>query len=331
MERRRLGRTEVEVTRLGFGGAPIGNLFEAVSEADASGAVGAALEAGVGWFDTAPHYGAGLSEQRLGAALAGREVVLSTKVGRVLRPVAAEEPLPDWGFVDTPRLTPVFDYSRAGVLRAFESSLERLGRERVELLLLHDIGRLTHGDAHADVLRRALDEALPTMLALKAEGRVGAVGTGVNEVAVCEPVLDHADLDAIMLAGRYTLLEQDALPLLDRCAGRHISVLVAGPFNSGVLVRPGAAATYDYAPPPEAVRVRVARLAAVCARFETPLPAAALQFPLAHPAVASVVPGARSRPEMREIAAWATTPIPSELWTALRSEGLLAEGAPVPA
>jgi D-threo-aldose 1-dehydrogenase len=331
MERRTLGLTKVEVTRLGFGGAPIGNLFQAVSEADGADAVAAALEAGVGWFDTAPHYGAGLSEQRLGAALVGQNATVSTKVGRVLRRVPEGEPLPDWGFVDTPRMTPVFDYSRAGVLRAFESSLERLGREHVELLLLHDIGRLTHGSGHADVLRQALDEALPAMLELKAQGRIDAVGIGVNEVEVCDAVLDHADLDAIMLAGRYTLLEQDALPLLDRCAARDVSVLVAGPFNSGVLVRRGAEATYNYAPPPDAVRTRVERLASVCAQFDTPLPAAALQFPLAHSAVASVVPGARSRAEMVAIAAWHAMPVPVELWAALRGEGLLAEGAPTPA
>lgn len=330
MERRRLGGTSATVTTLGFGGAPIGNLFTAVSDGEARDAVEAALEVGVGWFDTAPHYGAGLSERRLGAALAGRKAAVSTKVGRVLEPVPEGAPLPDWGFVDTPRLTPVYDYSRAGVLRSFEESLARMGRERVEVVFVHDIGRLTHGDEHPAVFRQALEEALPALDALKAEGRTDASGIGVNEAAVCEELLDQADLDVIMLAGRYTLLEQGALPLLDRCAARGVSVVMAGPFNSGVLVRSGATATYDYAPPPEAVRVRVERLRAVCEGFGVPLPAAAMQFPLAHPAVASVVPGARSRVEMQQIAGWAAQPVPTALWAALRDEELLAEEAPVP-
>lgn len=322
------------VARLGFGGAPIGNLYAEVSDADAQAAIEAAWQAGIRHFDTAPFYGYGLSEQRLGRALAGKAgqgLVLSTKVGRRIEQDDGARSGGDGFAVGGQRA--VFDYSRDGVLRSFQGSLSRLGMDRVGVLLLHDIGELTHGARHPDVLRQALDEALPAMAELKAAGACDAIGLGVNEEAVCLEVMARFPLDTILLAGRHTVLEQHgAKRLLAQAQSRGVRVLAAGPYNSGLLadpVRPGQ--TYDYRPVDAPMRERADRAYAVCARFGLEPGAAALQFPLAHLAVAGVVAGMRSAAEVACALERMSTPLPAALWAALRDEGLIDDDVAVPA
>lgn len=317
--------------RLGFGGAAVGNLYKAMSDAAARDVVETALAAGVGYFDTAPHYGFGLSETRLGEVLAGRDAMISTKVGRRLEPIETLE-RERHGFVDAAPFEPVFDYSYDGVMRAFEGSLKRLKREGVDILLAHDLGRMTHGDQHPEHMRTFLEGGYRAMRELKDAGAVGAIGLGVNEQAVCEEALDHADFDVFLLAGRYTLLEQTALDrFLPRCVARNVGIIVGGPFNSGALVETSGALHYNYAPAPAEVVERVGRLRAVCAEHGVPLAAAALQFPLAHPAVLSVIPGMATPDQVTDAAGWMELAVPNALWSALRAEGLIRCGAPVPA
>lgn len=246
--------------RLSFGGAPIGNLYAGVEEHDALAAVRAALRQGVRHFDTAPYYGYGLSESRLGTALADvprGDYSLSTKVGRLLLDADGSLPVAEDGFAVRGRRA-MFDYSRDGILRSVEASLQRLRTDHIDILLLHDIGALTHGANHASVLRQALDEALPTMAELRSEDVCRAIGLGVNEQDVCLQVLPEFPLDVIMLAGRYTLFEQhDSTPLMALAAQQDLAVMVAGPYNSGLLGTPGVPGyTYNYAPADAAVRAR---------------------------------------------------------------------------
>jgi D-threo-aldose 1-dehydrogenase len=323
-------RNELGLPRLGFGGAAIGNLYAPRSEAEVQGVIAAAVAAGIEYFDTAPHYGFSLSETRLGVALEGREVLLSTKVGRRLEPVVNPARERE-GFVDAAPFASVFDYSYDGVMSAFEDSLGRLRREHVDILLAHDLGAMTHGAAHAERLREFLDGGYRAMVELRNSGRVRAIGLGVNEQAICETVLDHADLDVILLAGRYTLLEQTPLDsFLPRCLERNVGVIIGGPFNSGALVEPQGALHYDYAPASAAIAARVASLRAVCAAHGVPLAAAALQFPLAHPAVMSVIPGISSASQVTDALHWLGLDLPPALWSDLRSEGLIHFEAPTP-
>lgn len=318
---------------LGFGAAPIGNLYAPVDEDDAQAALQAAWRGGLRHFDTAPFYGYGLSERRLGRALADwpkDSFSVSTKVGRIIEADAQARGGSDGFAVSGGRA--IFDYGADGVRRSFEGSLQRLGVDRVGSLFLHDIGRLTHGERHPQVLRRALDEALPAMAELRAQGAVGAVGIGVNEVEVCLEVLPRFDLDCIMLAGRYTLFEQvSALPLLDEAHRRGVHVLVAGPYNSGLLGDPrGPGATYDYQPAGEQVLRRARGIYAICAEMGVDVGAAALQFPMAHPAVKSVIAGMRTAAEVECAIARRDRPIPTRAWEHLQSAGIIAIGAPLP-
>jgi len=326
--------TGVQVSPLGFGGAPIGNLYEKVTEEEAQGALAAALDQGIRYFDTAPFYGHGLSEERMGRALAGRprdSYVLSTKVGRLVsREPSDSRAVGDQFAVEGTHA--VFDYSREGVQRSFEASLQRLGVSRIDILFLHDIGRLTHGARHTEVLRLALDEALPEMARLRESGAVKAIGIGVNEQDVVLEVLPRFPLDGVMLAGRYTLLEQQHSADLMAYAQAHgVKVLVAGVYNSGLLGpsrAPGA--TYDYGPV-DATTLELARsLYAECALENVDVGAAALQFPLAHPAVACVVAGLRSRNEVLSAAARMGTRLPGSLWKRFMRSGLLPQDAYVP-
>lgn len=312
MKRRRVGRTGVEVTELGCGGAGLGNLYTAISDEEAQAALGAAWDAGVRYFDTAPHYGLGLSERRFGAALAGRprsEYVLSTKVGRVLEP----NPHPTGsdmaaaGFDVPDDLSRRLDYSADGVRRSLEASLERLGLDRVDIVLVHD------PDDHVD---QATAEAIPALIALREAGVIGAVGVGMNQWQAPLRMVRETDLDVVMLAGRWTLLDRSGAELMDTCAERGVSVLVAGPFNSGLLTQrwPGADAHFNYAPVPPEVLDRARELARRCERHGVALPHAALHFPLRHPAVASVVAGMTRVEEVRaDIEAYGTV-IPETLW-----------------
>ncbi len=322
---REIGRTGLRVTRLGFGGAPLAGLFESVREEDARATLSAAWNAGIRYFDTAPFYGHGRGEVRLGAFLRERprdELVLSTKVGRILVP-AAEGAIEDHQYKDVLPLNPVFDFSADGIRRSFESSLERLGLERIDILHVHD------PDAH---YREVLDEAFPALACLRDEGRIGAIGAGMNQWEMLFDFAREADFDCFLLAGRYTLLDQSALPrLLPECERRGISILIGGPYNSGVLAAGSrGAGHYNYERPAPAILEKVARLESVAAHHEVPLKAAALQFPLAHPAVASVIPGARTAAEVEENVNMFSHPIPFAFWSELVAEKLLPEHAPIP-
>lgn len=320
-----IGKTGLKVTRLGLGGAPLGGLFESVSEEDARAAITAAYQAGVRYFDTAPFYGHGTSEIRLGNSLKlypRESFVLSTKVGRILVPVDPGA-VEDHQYRDVLPLNPVFDFSREGVLRSFESSLDRLGLERIDILHIHD------PDEH---YREALDEAFPALERLRAAGRISAVGAGMNQWEMLADFARAADFDCFLLAGRYTLLDQNALEkLLPECERRGISILIGGPYNSGILAA-GSRGTghYNYQRPPADVMDKLVALERVAERHGVPLKAAALQFPLAHPAVASVIPGARSAAEVEENVRMMSRPVPSAFWQELRDEGLVAREAPLP-
>ncbi len=318
-------------SRLGFGAASLGNLYRAIDDATAHATVLAALNAGISHFDTAPHYGQGLSERRLADALlaSGKPFTLSTKVGRRLVPIDPPPPGAErHGFIDGDPFEPEFDYSYDGVMRAFEDSQKRLNGARVTLLLAHDIGRVTHADDHARHFKTFLDGGYRAMRDLKDQDVIDTIGLGVNEWQVCEEVLGHADLDVVLLAGRYTLLEQTALDsFLPLCMRRKVRVLAAGPFNSGIL---SGGEAYNYSPAPEAIRVKVKALKTVCEAHGVPLAAAALQFPLAHPAVACVVAGMASPAEVTANAALFAHAIPPELWDDLKSQGLLRADAPAP-
>jgi D-threo-aldose 1-dehydrogenase len=327
-------RRSVRLSGLGFGTAPIGNLYAEVGENEARDALERALRLGVRYFDTAPFYGHGLAERRLGRALAESRsagCMVSTKVGRRIESDPARSQAITDGFaVHGSRA--VFDYSRDGVMRSFESSLERLQRDRVDILFLHDVGRLTHGDDHPRMLRQALDEALPAMAGLRAQGAVDAIGIGVNEIEVCMELMPRFDLDCIMLAGRYTLFEQvAALPLLGEAQRRGVKVVVAGPYNSGLLGDPhGPGSTYDYAPADPRTLERARRIYAICAEEGVDVGAAALQFPAAHPAVCAVVAGLRNVMEVESAIARSSQRLPTRIWPRLRGAGIIDAVAPVP-
>ena len=325
-----LPRGGLALTQLGLGCAPLAGLYDATNEEQARAVLDEAWALGLRLFDTAPFYGYTLSEHRLGAALRGRardEFVVSTKVGRLMRPTADVAPGTD-GWATPLPFRPHFDYTYDGVLRSHEDSLQRLGLDRVDILFVHDIGAMTHGD-QADHYWRQLTSGggFRALEELRSEGRVRAIGLGVNEAAVVQAAMEECDLDCTLLAGRYTLLEQASLsPLLETCAARGNAIVIGGPFNSGVLAGNGK---FNYAQAPSEILARVERIAAVCREFGVPLQAAALQFPLAHPAVVSCIPGSRNVAELRQNAAWFDTPIPSALWQALKHAGLLDERAPV--
>ncbi|HEY2637548.1 MAG TPA: aldo/keto reductase [Solirubrobacteraceae bacterium] len=315
-----IGRTGVRVTRLSLGGAPLGGLYETVAGEQAAATVQAAWAAGVRSFDTAPQYGLGASEARLGHALTERpraDYILATKVGRLVVGAAeGDEENAAHAFAGTADRALRFDFSRDGVRRSLAASLDRLGLDRVDVVHVHD---------PEDHLDAALAEAFPALAELRAEGAIGAVGAGMNYVAPLRRIVAEADVDCVLVAGRYTLLDHDeGRVLLDECAARGVSVLAAGVFNSGVLADPRPGARFDYAPASPDVIDRARRIAAVCARHDVPLTHAAIAFPLAHPAVASVVVGARSAEEVSTAVAAVAQPVPPALWEDLRAEGLLA-------
>ncbi|MFD7290666.1 aldo/keto reductase [Streptomyces sp. NPDC059863] len=318
-----LGQGTVGVTGLSFGAAGIGNLYTPVGPEQAAAAVDAAWDAGIRYFDTAPHYGLGLSERRLGEALRDRPraaYTLSTKVGRLLAPVSGGGPVGDdlaHGFAVPATHRRVWDFSGDGVRRSIEDSLRRLGTDRIDIVYLHD------PDDHAE---EAFRQAYPALERLRAEGVVGAIGAGMNQTAMLTRFLRDTDADVVLCAGRFTLLDQSALTeLLPVAVARGRSVVVGGVFNSGLLADPRPGATYDYTAAPPELLDRALRMDAVTRRYGVPLRAAALRYPLRHPAVASVLVGGRSAAEVRDAAELAERAVPDELWAELRAEGLLSE------
>ena len=334
-EKRSFGRTDLDVTAFAFGTAPIGNIFQPIGEDEATRMIATAWDAGVRFFDTAPMYGHGLAELRTGHNLRAKnrdDFVLASKVGRVLKP--APRASIDFGpWVDAAPFSSHFDYSYDGTLRAFDDSLQRLALERMDICFIHDIDVYTHGADQPRVFEEAMDGCWRALERLRAEGLVKAIGVGVNEWEVCHAALKRHDFDCFLLAGRYTLLEQTALDeFLPLCQERGASVVVGGGFNSGILATgatPGA--KYNYAPAPPAILERVARIEAVCREFHVPRPAAALQFVVAHPAIASFTAGTRTVEQLRQNLDWFSAPIPAAFWAQLKRQGLLREDAPVPA
>jgi D-threo-aldose 1-dehydrogenase len=312
MNRRQVGLTGLGVTELGFGGAAIGGLFKPSPADVARAAVDAAWDAGIRYFDTAPHYGLGMSERRLGEALRDRpreEFVLSTKVGRLLvaNPAPTGSDLGSGGFAVPDELTRVFDYSADGVRRSLDASLQRLGLDRVDIVLVHD------PDDHAD---QAVTEALPALIELRDQGVVGAVGLGMNQWQVPLRAVMETDVDVVMLAGRWTLADRSGAPLLEACAGRGVSLLAAAPFNSGLLARawPPDDAHFNYQPAAAGVLEHARALARRSERHGLTLPQAALRFPLLHKAVACVVTGLGSPGHVRSAVNWLSGPVPDTGW-----------------
>jgi len=333
----RIGNGGLTFTELGFGAAPIGNLYRAIGDDAAQAILTAAWDAGVRYFDTAPLYGLGLSETRLNQFLRGKprdEYVISTKVGRLLRPCRPGEERDTIGkFFDVPARKEVFDYGFDGVMRSFEASLERLGLDRVDILYAHDLDIFTHGSGEAMQARidAFMGGGYAALLRLRDEGVIRAFGAGVNEWLPCQMLAERGDFDLFLLAGAYTLLDQAALDsFLPLAAARGIGVVIGAPYNSGVLAtgaRPGA--FYKYEPAPDWVLDRVARMQTVCDRHGVRLVDAAFQFPLRHPAVVSVIPGGQAVPEVTSNTQAARAEVPAALWADLKAEGLLRPDAPV--
>lgn len=327
----------VPLTRMGFGGAPLGNLYRKVEEDDAQATLQAAFDFGIRYFDTAPQYGLGRSELRFAPAIErfGRDSIqLSTKIGRLLLDCEPHEVTPE-AFVDVPQKRIVFDYSYDGVMRSHEASRQRLGVSHADILLVHDVCAFSQGSQQASDARvRELfdDGGYRALSELRAAGEIAAIGAGVNEWQVCEKLLGLADFDGFLLAGRYTLLEQEALDsFLPLCEKRDAGIILGGPYNSGILATgavPGA--KYNYAVAPEDILQRVRKIEAVCAAHNTPLIAAALQFVLGHPAVKTVIPGAVSAAEVAANVALLQTPVPASLWSDLKTEDLVHPDAPMP-
>jgi len=329
-ERVALGDTGLQLTRVGFGCAPIGNLLAEVPEADAAAAIAAAFDDGVRFIDAAPFYGYGLAEGRAGRALKGRpraDYVVSTKVGRLIRPgrrSGAEIFGNDESFyLANPEMHLELDYSYDGVMRSLEDSLKRWDLDRIDILHIHD------PDDHFDEAVRGAFRALDR---LRSEGTISAVSAGMNQWEMLHRFMDHGRFDCFLLAGRYSLLDQTALPeFLPKCVERGVGVIVGGVFNSGLLANPVRGATFNYVAAPDLLLERALRLKAVCERHGVPLKAAAIQFPLAHPGVTSILTGVRNKAEWDENSAALRMPVPQDLWAELKAEGLLDPSAPVPA
>jgi len=316
-----VSRLRVPMPLAGFGAAQLGNLFRETSDAEAADAVDAAWAAGIRYYDTAPHYGLGLSERRLGSALADRaraEMLVSTKVGRLLVPSPETADVrDDEGFAVPAAVHRVWDFSADGVRRSLDASLDRLGLDRIDIVYVHDPD--DHGDA-------ASSSAIPALIALREQGIVDAIGVGMNQSAMPAEFVRRHDIDLVMLAGRFTLLDQIALDdLLPLAEERGVGIVAAGVYNSGLLSepRPAPGGMYNYAPAPPELVERAVRLAAVCEAHGVELPTAAVQFPLRHPAVVSVVVGARTAEQVRVNVERLATPVPDDLWTELESSGLV--------
>jgi len=326
---RKLGNTSLQLSELGLGCAAMAGNHRPVSNRDIHGAIKAGLAAGIKFVDTAPFYGLGRSEHFVGAAVRGRDdIVLSTKAGRLLK----KAPIPAELAADWPGSFPfnqVYDYTYDGVMRSYEDSMQRLGVNKIDVLLLHDIGEMQHGkELNNRLFADAMSGGYKALDELRSAGEIKAIGLGVNEREVCIAAMEHGYWDAFLLAGRYTLLEQTPLhDLLPACEKAGTGIILGGPYNSGILA---GGDTWNYAKAPSDVIAKAQSISKVCDAHNVPLCAAALQFPLGHPIVASVIPGARSQSEMEQNVAYFNTAIPASFWSDLRNENLLDEQAPLP-
>lgn len=335
---RRIGGTSITVSALGLGTAPLGGISVRVSADEAVAIVRTAVENGISLIDTAPYYGLGLSEHRVGEALRRIKtdrVVVATKVGRVLTPAAQRHSRSDEGWLDGLAFNPILDYSYEGVMRSYEDSLQRLGRPAVDMLAIHDLD--PRGLGSEDRFEQHLQQletrgGVRALLHLRATGAIGAVGLGINSLGAIHRVLSIIDLDYVIVAMPYTLLDQEALDVeLPLCVEHGVSVIIGAVFASGILAVANGNATYGYELPPPEITTKVAQMREICARHGVPLAAAALQFPLAHPAVAAVIPGAVSAAQVRENSKHFKLALPSALWVDMKTAGLLRPDAPVPA
>ena len=325
----RRGTGGISFTELGFGAAPLGNLFRSITEDEAQAVLEGAWAAGVRYFDTAPLYGLGLSETRINRFLRGKpraDYVISTKVGRLLSAVPPGQGDGAGKWIDVPSRRERFDYSHDGVLRSLEASLERLGLDRIDLLYVHDLDIFTHGSEAAKEprLQEFMAGGYRALVRLRDEGVIAGFGAGVNEWQPCDWLMQRGEFDVFLLAGRFTLLEQAAHPFMDKAAAKGVGVVIGGPYNSGILAtgpRPGA--HYNYAPAPQDILDRAARLQALCEAHDVRLVDAAFRFPLLHPATVSVIPGGQGKAEMDSNIRAAKAAIPRALWQALAAEGLI--------
>lgn len=328
MKTRQLGKTGLALTELGFGGSAIGNLYRPTTREEAHNAIISAWESGVRYFDTAPSYGYGLSERRIGDGL--RELprdsyVLSTKVGRLLVPDGTPKEHEQY-----PQALPFriqYDYSHDGIMRSFDHSLHRIGTDSIDLLYIHDIGKLMHGERHPEMMRTLLESGYRALSELREQKVIRAIGLGVQEWQVCLELMPQTDLDCIMLAGRYTLLEQEVLEVFfPSCEQRGISIIAAGPYNSGVLAN---GQHYNYEMADHKVLSRVNAIQKICDLYQIDLPHAAIQFPLSHTQVISVVAGARNEEQVALSVSYLTQQIPTRLWQALKEADLISINAPI--
>ena len=334
--RRRVGKTSLEVTQLGMGGASLGDMRESIPESQASATIEAAHAAGIGYFDTSPWYGNGKSELRFGHVLRTKprdSFVLSTKVGRVHARPADPDTYAHPGWAGGLAFEPRFDYTRDGILKSYEMSLARLGLNRVEALLIHDLDprHQKSEEGVAEGLRQLDGGGWRALADLKARGEIAAIGVGVNLVGMIPRFLQRWPIDFFLVAMPYTLLEQEGLEELESCAERGVSIVIGAPYASGILARrPQARALYDYRPAKPEIVAKAERIAAVCRRHDVPLAAAALQFPLGHRSVVSVIPGPVATEEVRHNLAWMRLDIPDALWAELEDDGLIRADAPTP-
>lgn len=335
---RPIGKTQLAVSELGFGAASLGNLYKAVSNDEAQSTLNTAIKSGINLFDTAPRYGLGLSERRVGDALRelnSSDYVISTKVGRILTPdkkVNVKELR--YGF-DTPMpFDAHYDYTYDGIMRSFEDSQQRLGLAEIDILLVHDIGVDTHGDKDPYYYQQLSSSGYKALDELRQQGLIKAIGLGVNESEICERVMELGQWDCFLLAGRYSLLEQDSLDtFLPKCESHGASIILGGPYNSGILatgVKGSSVPHYNYEPAPQDIVNRVRKIEDVCEQFDVTLAAAALQFPLGHSAVATVIPGMGSERRVTKTVELFHQYIPTEFWSQLKHEGLLHPDAPIP-
>ena len=333
-----LGRNQIKVSEISLGTASIGNLYKAVADADAAATMQAANSIGINYYDTAPYYGFGLAERRAGDQLRNlsrNDYVLSTKVGRLMRPVSdADVSVERNGFVSPMPFDQIYNYTYDGIMRSFEDSLQRLGVERIDILFVHDIGTLTHGGANAVLFEQLASSGYAALEELRESGMISSFGLGVNEVEVCEAALEHGDYDCFLLAGRYTLLEQDALnSFLPKCQQRDVSVVIGGAFNSGILAvgtRSLNLIHYNYGEAPEHIIAKVTVLEKLCEQYGVSLQAAAVQFPLAHPCTASVCLGMSQAKRVHQALDFYQEKIPVSFWQELKAMGLLHDDAPIP-